>query len=107
MTDSTAAGAHEEQSAASVDLRAVLVHAADALHDAAWIMEGAKTEPPLPPPVTFVLPQTKRVEDEVRALISALDAEVERGGEDDLTVLGFCPHGVNLDREFCPEGCRV
>lgn len=29
------------------------------------------------------------------------------GGEDDLTVLGRCPHGVDLDREFCPEGCRV
>ena len=27
--------------------------------------------------------------------------------DDDLTVLGYCPHGVNLDREFCPEGCRV
>ena len=22
-------------------------------------------------------------------------------------VLGYCPHGVNLDREFCPDGCRV
>lgn len=22
-------------------------------------------------------------------------------------VLGYCPHGVDLDREFCPEGCRV
>jgi hypothetical protein len=22
-------------------------------------------------------------------------------------VLGHCEHGVNLDREFCPEGCRV
>jgi len=22
-------------------------------------------------------------------------------------VLGFCPHGVDLDREFCPDGCRV
>jgi len=22
-------------------------------------------------------------------------------------VLGTCPHGVDLDREFCPEGCRV
>jgi hypothetical protein len=26
---------------------------------------------------------------------------------DDLTVLGHCPHGVDLDREFCPEGCRI
>ena len=22
-------------------------------------------------------------------------------------VLGYCVHGVNLDREFCPAGCRV
>ena len=22
-------------------------------------------------------------------------------------VLGSCPHGVNLDHDFCPEGCRV
>ncbi|MDF2751695.1 MAG: hypothetical protein K0S82_77 [Gaiellaceae bacterium] len=26
---------------------------------------------------------------------------------DDLVVLGRCPHGVDLDREFCPKGCRV
>lgn len=25
----------------------------------------------------------------------------------DLTVLGLCVHGVDLDREFCPHGCRV
>ena len=51
-------------------LRALLAVAADALHDAAWIMEGAKTEPPLPPPVTLVLPQTKRVEAEIREVLS-------------------------------------
>jgi hypothetical protein len=62
-----------------VDLRGVLSRAADALHDAAWVMNGAPTEPPLPPPVTLVLPQTKRVEAEVRALIAALDEEVARG----------------------------
>lgn len=28
-------------------------------------------------------------------------------GGDPVPVLGYCPHGVNLDREFCPEGCRV
>lgn len=22
-------------------------------------------------------------------------------------VLGKCSHGVDLDREFCPDGCRV
>ncbi len=27
--------------------------------------------------------------------------------EDDAPVLGRCSHGVDLDREFCPEGCRV
>jgi hypothetical protein len=27
--------------------------------------------------------------------------------DDGLTVLGHCPHGVDLDREFCPRGCRV
>lgn len=26
---------------------------------------------------------------------------------DPLVVLGPCPHGVDLDRDFCPEGCRV
>jgi hypothetical protein len=25
----------------------------------------------------------------------------------EFVVLGRCPHGVDLDREFCPEGCRV
>ena len=25
----------------------------------------------------------------------------------DDTVLGKCPHGVDLDRDFCPDGCRV
>lgn len=62
----------------AVDLRDVLLRAADALHDAAWVMEGAKPSPPLPPPVTFVLPQTRCVEAEVRALIAALDDEAER-----------------------------
>jgi hypothetical protein len=23
------------------------------------------------------------------------------------SVLGVCPHGVDLDHEFCPKGCRV
>lgn len=32
--------------------------------------------------------------------------ELARCAPDDM-VLGYCPHGVNLDREFCPEGCRV
>lgn len=48
----------------------LLERAADALHDAAWIMEGAKTEPPLPPPVTFVLPGTKALEAEIRAVLA-------------------------------------
>ncbi len=98
-----------ERSAASVDLRAVLIRAADALHDAAWIMEGAETVSPLPPPSTLVIPQTRRVEGEIRALLAALDAEVmyHHAEPGDDTVLGCCPHGVNLDREFCPEGCRV
>lgn len=34
-------------------------------------------------------------------LIALLDAV------DELPVLGHCPHGVDLDREFCPKGCRV
>ncbi len=90
----------------AVDLRAMLVRAADALHDAAWVMEGAPTVAPLPPPSTLVIPQTRRVEGEIRALLAALDAEVMYESDDD-TVLGYCPHGVNLDRDFCPEGCRV
>lgn len=24
----------------------------------------------------------------------------------DAPVLGYCPHGVDLDREFCEKGCR-
>ncbi len=93
----------------TVDLRAMLVQAADALHDAAWVMEGAETVAPLPQPSTFVIPQTRRVEGEIRALLAALDAEVMYNPprSDDDAVLGYCPHGVNLDREFCPEGCRV
>lgn len=35
----------------------------------------------------------------------------ERSGpsrhEEDEPVLGLCIHGVDLDREFCPAGCRV
>lgn len=27
--------------------------------------------------------------------------------EYDRLVLGRCPHGVDLDREFCPHGCRA
>lgn len=30
----------------------------------------------------------------------------ERDAED-LTVLGLCTHGVDLDRDFCSHGCRV
>jgi hypothetical protein len=31
--------------------------------------------------------------------------DFEHFGE--LPVLGRCPHGIDLDREFCPQGCRV
>jgi hypothetical protein len=38
------------------------------------------------------------------ALVDLIDrAEVQ--AED--PVLGRCPHGVDLDRDFCAEGCRV
>lgn len=47
----------------------ILQRAADALADAAWVMEGAKTDPPLPPPITLVLPQTRRVEAELRDVL--------------------------------------
>lgn len=44
-------------------------------------------------------------------LAEALDvvarARIESAWDDDLTVLGHCPHGVDLDREFCAKGCRV
>jgi hypothetical protein len=33
--------------------------------------------------------------------------EQHRSEADSLIVLGSCPHGVDLDREFCPHGCRV
>ena len=26
---------------------------------------------------------------------------------DDRSVLGSCPHGIDLDRDFCPHGCRI
>jgi hypothetical protein len=29
------------------------------------------------------------------------------GPDDGALVLGLCPHGVDLDRDICPEGCRV
>lgn len=61
-------GASETPPAASL-----LQRAADALADAAWVMEGAKTEPPLPPPVTLVLPQTRRVAAEIREFLDARD----------------------------------
>lgn len=31
----------------------------------------------------------------------------ERENADRLVVLGQCRHGFDLDREFCPHGCRV
>lgn len=33
--------------------------------------------------------------------------DLDEGLDECDTVLGCCPHGVNLDRDFCPEGCRV
>ena len=27
--------------------------------------------------------------------------------DDGHSVLGYCIHGVDLDRAFCPKGCRV
>lgn len=60
-------------------LQRLLGTAADALHDAAWVMSGeARPAPPLPDPIDIVLPQTKRVEGEIRAALSALD----EGGAD-------------------------
>lgn len=77
----------------TVDLRSVLIRAADALHDAAAV-GGA--------PGLY-----KSVGDEVRALIAVLDEVTARVADEDFAVLGHCPHGVDLDREFCPKGCRV
>lgn len=34
-------------------------------------------------------------------------ANIAGGRHEADAVLGCCPHGVNLDRDFCPEGCRV
>jgi hypothetical protein len=64
--------------------------------------------------------------DEAQELHEAIGAAVETGDvsglrrareiaaiivsdtcEQDLTILGKCAHGVDLDREFCPHGCRV
>lgn len=35
------------------------------------------------------------------------EADTPTEDRDDLIVLGRCAHGVDLDREFCPHGCRV
>lgn len=49
---------------------------------------------------------------ESTALFRRLDERIgvvstsQRRGEE-YVVLGKCPHGYNLDREFCPQGCRV
>jgi hypothetical protein len=40
----------------------------------------------------------------------ATQEQIERHYEEahgDAPVLGRCPHGVDLDREFCEKGCRV
>lgn len=41
--------------------------------------------------------------DEWQRDLEAQLAELEAGAP----VLGTCPHGVDLDRAFCSEGCRV
>ncbi len=35
------------------------------------------------------------------------DREPILGWPTPASVLGRCPHGVDLDRDFCPHGCRV
>ena len=48
------------------------------------------------------------VDDEKIAEESRIRNEVAWGYfKDDYSVLGYCAHGVDLDREFCPKGCRV
>jgi hypothetical protein len=44
---------------------------------------------------------------EMMAELGRQDLEIDRLMDADDAVLGCCPHGVNLDREFCPKGCRV
>jgi len=34
-------------------------------------------------------------------------ADMLRKREREDAVLGCCPHGIDLDRAFCPHGCRV
>lgn len=43
--------------------------------------------------------EVARLEEEKRDLVEQLEGEGP--------VLGRCSHGVDLDREFCPKGCRV
>ena len=46
--------------------------------------------------------------EEQEVLKQVLEGHIlEPDPEDDFTVLGLCLHGVDLDREFCPQGCRV
>ena len=51
------------------EMNRLLSLAADALHDAAWVMRDNPHEPPLPPAVDYVLPQTERVEGEIRRFL--------------------------------------
>lgn len=52
------------------------------------------------------LEQLRRERDDFEQRLHAYKSGEIAGCADDM-VLGCCPHGVNLDREFCPEGCRV
>lgn len=51
------------------EMNTLLSRAADALHDAAWVMRDNPHEPPMPPAVDYVLPQTERVRDEIRRFL--------------------------------------
>ena len=48
-------------------------------------------------------PERKELEAELYALAAELDSIID----DTRAILGKCPHGVDLDRDFCSEGCRV
>lgn len=39
--------------------------------------------------------------------VGSFDFTLDLTHDDDGPVLGHCPHGVDLDRDFCREGCRV
>ena len=71
-----------------------------------WRIADEKADPPVDLTVTIETDDEellRRVEEAARANGVMIVRRRLRPGQ----VLGECQHGVDLDREFCPHGCRV